>query len=277
MSSALFSTIVSETPFDAVAGVYATTFTDSLIGRAQRHATWREMDHVFRPGQRVLEINCGTGIDAIHLASRGVEVLACDISRKMIEAARLRLSTTRLRSKVDFRVLAIDEITSLEDEGPFDGVLSNFAGLNCVRHLSPVAYDLARLLKPRALAVICLFGRFAAWEIGWHLARGSPRKAFRRLAGHPATAELGSGTAAEVRYYSVRELVRIFAPEFRLKTRGGVGVAVPPTYLEPCAQRFPHALRLAEDADRFLGHCPVLRGLADHILLTLERANACAS
>ena len=272
MSSALFPTVVSETPFNAVADVYDTTFTDSLIGRTQRRATWREMDCVFLPGQRVLEINCGTGIDALHLASRGVEVLACDISRKMIEAARLRLSTSRLRSKVDFRVLAIDEVASLEDEGPFDGVLSNFVGLNCVRHLSPVAYDLAQLLKPRALGLICLCGRFTAWEIGGYLLRGNPRKAFRRLAGHPVTADLGSGGAAEVSYYCVRELARIFAPEFRLRTWKGVGVAVPPTYLEPWAQRFPRALRLAENVDRLLGHCPVLRGLADHILLTLERA-----
>ena len=271
MSSAFISTNAWEAPFDAVADIYDETFTDSLIGRAQRRATWRELDRAFLPGQRVLEINCGTGVDAIHLASRGVEVLACDVSPKMIAAARSRHDSSRPRASLEFRVLATEEIAALENEGPFDGALSNFAGLNCVRHLAPVAADLARLLKPGALALICVFGRFAAWEIAGHLVRGNPRKAFRRLAGHPVTADLGSSAGAEVSYYSVRELARTLAPEFRLKSWKGVGVTVPPTYLEPWAQRFPRALRLAEKADRFLGHCPVLRGLGDHILLTLER------
>jgi ubiquinone/menaquinone biosynthesis C-methylase UbiE len=273
MGSSFLSTQAPAAAFDAVADVYDAAFTDSLIGRAQRRATWRELDRAFRPGQRVLEINCGTGIDALRLASRGVEVLACDVSPKMIAAARSRHDASKLRAHVEFRVLATEEIAALEDEGPFDGALSNFAGLNCVTHLSPVAYDLAQLLKPGALALICVFGRFAAWEMIWHLMHGNSREAFRRFGGRPVTGDIGSGAAAEVTYYSVQELIRMFAPEFRPKAWKGVGIAVPPTYLEPNAQRFPRTLGLAEKADRLLGHCPGLHGLADHILLTLERTN----
>ncbi|HVQ63229.1 MAG TPA: hypothetical protein VMT78_01770, partial [Terriglobia bacterium] len=55
--------------FEAIAGVYDDVFSDSPIGRAQRRAVWNEMDREFREGQSILEINCGTGIDALHLAS----------------------------------------------------------------------------------------------------------------------------------------------------------------------------------------------------------------
>ena len=41
----------------------------------------------FTPGQSILEINCGTGIDALHLASRGVRVDAFDAAPGMIARA----------------------------------------------------------------------------------------------------------------------------------------------------------------------------------------------
>lgn len=260
-------------PFDVVAANYDETFTLSLIGGAQRRATWRELDREFRPGQRVLELNCGTGIDAVHLADRGVEVVACDVSARMIEVARQRLRRTSPRARIDFRVLATEEIAELQDEGPFDGAFSNFAGLNCVANLSLVASDLAHLSKPGAPAVLCFAGRYVAWEALWYLLRGKPRKAFRRLQNGPVAARIADGVSVDVHYPSVRALARTFAPEFRLRHWKGVGVAVPPSYLEFQAQRFPKLMGVLETADRYLGRFPLLRGLADHVLLTFERAD----
>lgn len=262
---------VREAAFDAVAGVYDETFTNSLVGQAQRNTTWREIGRVFHPGQRILEINCGTGVDAVHLASRGVEVLACDASPRMIQIARARLTKTPPLGRAEFRVLATEDIAALENDGPFDGVLSNFAGLNCIRELSPVAHDLAGLLKPGAVAALCIFGRFSAWEVAWYLLHRKPRKAFRRLRTGPTEARLAAGVTAEVHYYSIRELVHLLAPEFRLIRRKGVGVAVPPSYLEPLARRFPGAIKVLERIDRSLGGWPIWRNLADHVLLTFER------
>ena len=261
-------------PFDAVAAKYDETFTHSLIGWAQRHATWRELDRAFRPGQRVLELNCGTGIDAVHLADRGVEVVACDVSPRMIEVARQRLRRTAPRATIDFRVLATEEIAELQGTGPFDGAFSNFAGLNCVLNLPFVASNLAPLLKPGAPAVLCFAGRYVGWEALWYLLRGNPRKAFRRLQKSPLAARIAEGVSVEIHYPSVREVGRIFTPEFRLRRWKGVGVAVPPSYLEPHAMRFPRVMGVLEGIDRMAGRCPLVRGLADHVLLTFERTVA---
>ena len=264
--------------FDALAETYDESFTRSLIGRAQRDAVWRELDRVFRPGQSILEINCGTGVDAVYLAAGGVQVLACDSSPRMIEVAERRLAddTPRpaLRAPVHFEVLATEEIGTLQAPGSppqFDGALSNFAGLNCVEDLSRVARDLARLLRPGAPAVLCFFGPLCAWEILLYLAHGNPTKAFRRLRPGGALAELAEGATVRVRYPGVRAITRIFAPCFVLKRWKGVGVSVPPTYLEPLAQRFPKAVRALAGADLWLGRCPLARGMADHVLLEFAR------
>ena len=67
-------------PFDAVAARYDDTFTSSTIGRAQRTAVWEDLAKAFSPGSRLLEIGCGTAVDACFLAQRGVRVVACDAS-----------------------------------------------------------------------------------------------------------------------------------------------------------------------------------------------------
>jgi ubiquinone/menaquinone biosynthesis C-methylase UbiE len=257
-------------PFDAIAHAYDRIFTDSVIGRAQRESVWRELDRAFRPGQRILELNCGTGVDAAYLAERGIHVLACDISAGMLEVARRRLSSSRLRTAVRVVQMATEELAALGHEAPFDGALSNFGGLNCVEDLRPVAGNLARLLRPGARAVLCMMSRCVAWEVAVFAIRGRPREGFRRLATGPVYVRLGD-QRVPCWYPAVGSIRRAFAPHFRLTHWKGVGVTVPPSYLERQASRHPRLLRAMGKADLWLGRVPVVRNLADHYLLTFER------
>ena len=79
-------------PFDEMAADYDRSFTTSTIGSLMRQAVWWRLDACFRPGDRVLELNCGTGADAIHLARRGVRVLATDIAPAMLELTRAKVA-----------------------------------------------------------------------------------------------------------------------------------------------------------------------------------------
>src|ERR1700737_4923167 len=264
------STRSAQASWDIAAEPYDQVFPDTLIGQAQRDAVWQELRPVFHSGHRVLELNCGTGIDAVHLAETGVRVLACDISPRMIELACQRLNATQLGELVDFRVLATEDIAGLGDEGPFDGAFSNFSGLNCVEDLSAVARNLAQLLRPGARVLLCMVGRFFVWEIAWYLAHGNPRKAMRRFKSG-SVGRLSDDATVRVYYRSVGAVERIFAPEFQLRHRIGVGVTLPPSYAEDCARRFPRILERLARADRWLGRIPVVRSMADCALLQFER------
>lgn len=258
-------------PFDAVADEYDSRFTNSFIGRAQRESVWKEMDRLFRPGQRVLDINCGTGVDALHLAARGIHVMACDASPEMVAVARRRLDASPYRDHVDVRILAIEQIGQLETEGLHDGVLSNFSGLNCVADLRCAARDLARLVRPGGRVILCLFGRFCLWEIFWYTLHGDIMRAFRRSRSQGVVANLAPGHSVLVRYPSVGSIRQCFAGQFRLVSWQGVGIAVPPSYLEPWAARFARLFKFAANIDLLLGRCPGFRSLADHVVLVLER------
>lgn len=258
-------------PFDSIADVYDDAFTNSSIGRAQRAVVWKQLDKTFTSGDRVLEIGCGTGVDACHLADRGVAVTACDNSQRMIQLTARRVERHQKQALVDARLLAAENLNDLAGNGLFDGAFSNFGALNCVRDPADLASTLARLLRPGAIALLCWMGPFCLWEVIFYLVRRDPDKALRRLRRNGVIAKLGNGPAVRVTYPSVRSLARAFAPHFRLTSMYGVGVFVPPSYCEQWSREFPHLLRLAEQGDSVAGKCPGIRMLADHILLSFER------
>jgi hypothetical protein len=110
-----------------------------------------------------------------------------------------------------------------------------------------------------------MIGRFVPWEILWFFAHGNPRRALLRLRGNL------KGGAVRVQYPSVGEIARVFAPEFTLRKWKGLGIAVPPSYMERWARRFPRITRALAGVDRCIASLPVLRGMADFVLLEFER------
>ncbi len=252
-----------------MADTYDLTFTKSLIGRAQRNVVWRALEKEFRPGDRVLELNCGTGEDALFLGNRGISVLACDASPRMIAVARQRKAIEAPSSSVDFCELRNEDIDTLPSVVRFDGVLSNFSGLNCVQDLSPIARKLSELLNPGAVALICLSTRVCLWEMAWFGVRGNFKKAFRRIPG--ATVARLNEITVPVWYPTIAGACRSFSPHFRLRSVQAVGLFVPPSYVEPWIHQRKSVLASLEAIDRVCGTWPVFRGLGDHVLLGFEK------
>jgi ubiquinone/menaquinone biosynthesis C-methylase UbiE len=266
------ATPTTQSYWDTAAKTYDDDFVGTLIGQTRREAVWRVLDGMFHAGQHVLELNCGTGVDAVHLAERGIRVLACDIAPGMIDLARMRANASGFARATDFRVLPTESIGQLEAAGPFDGAFSNFAGLNCVEDLSSTARTLYRLLKPGARVLICMLGKFVPWEILWFLAKGNPRRAVQRLGS--GTIRDVEGGVLKVRYYRFNEIVRMFAPGFQLRGWRGLGITVPPSYVESLARRVPGITRSLAALDDRLGGVPIIRRMADSVLMEFQRGES---
>lgn len=245
--------------FDNLAADYDDGFTRTLLGERLRRAVWRRLDARFAPGDRVLELACGTGEDALHLASRGVRVLATDASPEMVRVAGEKLSGL---AEVEVRQLAVEDLESL-DAPPFDGALSNFGGLNCVADLPAAGQALAARLRPGAVAVLCVMGPVVPWEWIWFRGRG---KAFRRL-----TRGGVEWRGLRVRYPSIRALRSALSPAFRMRRVAALGALLPPPYAESWAARHPGLIDRLDRWERRLETVPPLPWLADHYLMELER------
>ncbi len=223
---------------------------------------------LFAPGDRVLELGCGTGEDAACLGLHGVRVLATDAAPGMVAAARRKVAAAGLSRLVEVRQLACEELRRLDGEaGPlFDGAFSSFGGINCVGDPRGPARDLAALLRPGARLLLCVMGPLVPWEWGWFLLRGRPAEAFRRL--RPGGVEW-RGMA--IRYPAIGAMKRAFAPEFHTRRAAALGVFLPPPYAEPWAARHPRLLARLDRWERRWETLPPLPWLADHYVLELER------
>jgi SAM-dependent methyltransferase len=226
----------------------------------------------FRAGDRILELNCGTGEDALFLARLGMSIVACDASTKMLEVAKLRKAGASPGASVDFRLLRNEELDALGGNESFDGALSNFSGLNCVTDLRPVAKALGRLVRKGGIVVVCVSTRICLWEIAWYAVRANFTKAFRRVGGE-TIAHL-DGIHVPVRYPTIRDMRHAFTPWFRLSVVRAVGLFVPPSYVESWAQRHRKVLRILERMDRICSAWPGFRGIGDHLLLEFVRTEA---
>src|SRR5579864_4503367 len=111
--------------FDLLAAQYDSNWTNSGPGRPQRNAVWREMIPLFRPGDTVLDLGCGTGEDAERLELFDISVRGLDASPEMVRMARARGVNAEVRKIEDIREIDI----------VFDGVISNFGPLNCMENI----------------------------------------------------------------------------------------------------------------------------------------------
>ncbi len=246
----------------------------------------RRLLAAFQAGDRVLELACGTGEDAVHLGRHGVRVLATDASPDMVAAARGKVEAAGLLDLVEVRQLAVEELARLGGQGPtshasraplaslapladgppFDGAFSSFGGFNCIADPRGTARDLAALLRPGARVLLCVMGPLVPWEWGWFLLRGRPGKALRRL--RPGGA---AWRGMVIRYPSIGAMRRAFEPDFRARRTAAIGVLLPPSYAEPWAARHPRLLARLDRWERRWETLPPLPWLADHYLLELER------
>jgi SAM-dependent methyltransferase len=228
-----------------------------------RRRLWRHFDRLFGAGDRVLDVGCGTGIDTVHLAARGVRVSAIDGSSEMI--ARLRAKTKRMGalSAPDIFVGQINDVLA-GLSGPFDGVVSSFAALNTVA-LDVFAESVWRLLRPRARVVCHMLSP------GFHGRLAGVRRALfggTSRAPEQVSIRLGGRAIEHLNLHPLEIHRRYFARYFERRACYALGLLVTPG-LEG---RLPsHALDLLGGVEAMIGSSPPVLSLGRFFVLDLQR------
>src|SRR5215472_1500049 len=86
--------------FDSVAADYDGPRGNNALIQDMRAEMWRALDSAFVPGSRLIDLGCGTGLDAVRMARTGFEVTATDWSPRMVERTRLRAEGEQLQGRV---------------------------------------------------------------------------------------------------------------------------------------------------------------------------------
>jgi SAM-dependent methyltransferase len=252
--------------FDEMAAEYDNVFTATALGQAVRAIAWKRFQTAFAGRERLLEIGCGTGEDAVHLAQRGHRVLAIDASPQMLRVAALKAERAGCAHRVQFVCMPMDTLRSGLSGEKFDGIYSNFGAINCTQHIDRIAADLAPLVPSCAPLALVAMGRYVPWEWAWYLARGAGRKAFRRL-----NRDGVEWRGIRVSYPSPRMLANALRPHFVAQRASALGFALPPSYAAGWLDHSPRMLAVLTRVEHAVQRWAALAAFADHYYLQATR------
>jgi len=254
--------------FDSVAADYDGPRGNNELIQRMRVSLWDAVLDGLPNDSRLLDLGCGTGLDALEFARRGHAVVATDWSPQMVDRTRARALDQGMSSRVTAAHLGIQQLDKLDDR--FDVIYSNFGPLNCAPDLGAVATECARLLRPGGRLVFSVMGRFCPWELGHYTLRGRFKRALVRAA-RGATAVGMNRRTIWTYYYFPREFYRAFAGHFSLQSYRGLSVFMPPPYLvDYYRRRRSWCDRLGRMDDRW-GALPLLRDMGDHFLIVMRK------
>jgi ubiquinone/menaquinone biosynthesis C-methylase UbiE len=255
--------------FDGVASEYDGPLGNNALVQHMRAELWRSVATSVPARGRLLDLGCGTGLDAQHFASLGYQVVATDWSPAMVARSRARAAESGMISRITVYELGLHQLDQLKAEH-FDGIYSNLGPLNCAIDLSTVANRCARLVTMGGVLIASVMSRSCVWEMLFYTLRGDLRRARVRTTSGMVPVPL-NGQTVWTRFYSPREFSCTFEPDFRRESVQALSLFLPPPYLVGLYERHPHLGSLAEYLDRRLGGMPILRGLGDHFLAVLRK------
>ncbi len=165
MSTLVYMKMLEQTPAKYDRGMRILTL--GCIDKIKREIS----DRWVEPGQKVLELGCGTGTLAAMMAERGADVVAIDVSERMLAEARTKASAVQFLHRT---ATEIEEFGS----GRFDRVV----GTLVLSELSEDEVDYvlraaAKVLKPEGMLVLAdeirparFLERLPYYAVRWPLA-----------------------------------------------------------------------------------------------------------
>lgn len=232
--------------------------------RTQIHAHC--MRH-FKRGDQILELNCGTGIDAVYFAEHGMHVLATDLAEGMLQTLRKKTDAKSFPGSIAIKQCSFTSLSELNGK-KFDHIFSDFGGLNCVEDIESVIHSFRPLLHPNGTVTLVIMPRICPWELLLAI-KGNFKTAFRRLKRKGALSHLEGETFTSY-YFSVQRIVSAFGNEYRKAELQGLGCFVPPPYLETFPQKHEKFFEWLKKLDEKSGHTFPFNHWSDHFILTMK-------
>ncbi len=255
--------------FDIAALTYDQDFTHTETGRRQRECVYSFLPALMHT--RILEMNCGTGEDAVYFSRCGAKVTATDVSPNMIRATKEKAQ----KESADIQVFGWD-LTQPADflQGErYDIAFSNFGGWNCLNEaaIKALGNQLYPLIKPGGKLIVVWMPSFCLWETIYFMLKFRPKDAFRRLYKTPSVASV-EGVSVLTYYYSSRQ-IRNFLPQFKVRKIRPVGLFLPPSYLTPFFSKHKYLFHILYFGEKLFNSFSGFARLSDHAYIEMERTD----
>ena len=255
-----------EAAFDAIAEDYDHHIFGNPINTWLRNVSIGRMTALFKPGQTILEVGCGSGTETLSLAARGIKVVATDISGKMLSvlSKKARASgVSDMITTIHCKPIELRERINALGLVKMDGAYSTYGAVNTEPNLDQMMENLSSVLKPNAPLVLGVWNRFCIYEILGYLLKANPTLAFARLRNPVPIGKSRFCVASNA--FTVGTLNEHLKQHFKLENVFGVVILIPPSNLTKYLPR-GRWLRILKKLDLYLGATFPANRLGDHFL-----------
>ncbi|WP_419698376.1 class I SAM-dependent methyltransferase [Mucilaginibacter sp. NFX135] len=258
----------ASTAFSRQSGIFDEIYSSNTIVNYKRARVRQHVLQYLSPNSSILELNSGTGEDALFFAKNGHQVHATDISTGMQQV--LRQKTEAYRDKISQEICSFTQLEELQNQGPFDHIFSNFGGLNCTGELDKVLLSFDQLLKPGGKVTLVVIPGFCLWET-LLVFKGKFKTAFRRFFSSKGRIAHIEGTYFKCWYYNSSFIINTLHNSYKVLGMEGLCTIVPPSYIEGFAEKHPKAYQfLKAQEDKLKSQWP-WKYMGDYFIISLEK------
>ncbi len=251
--------------FSRKASAYDAFGEDHVNLMRMRRRVYAHVQRFLRPGDRILELNAGTGTDAVYFAGRGHSVHATDIAPGMLAALARKVERLGLQARLTWESRSFTDLSDVQGR-PYQYIFSNFGGLNCIQDLKAVTRQLPDVLAAGGRLTWVIMPPFCPWEVAT-IVKGSWRTATRRFHRKGILAHV-EGVYFMTYYFTPRQVLKALGRDFRLERLEGLSVFTPPADRNDFAHRFARLYRCLVWLDDRLSARPPFNGWGDFFILT---------
>lgn len=256
--------------FTRQSGIFDAIYSDNTIVNYKRSRVRGHILKYLNPGSHILELNSGTGEDALFFAAQGHHVHATDISTGMQHVLKRKAAQADMDGMISAELCSFTQLAQLKNQGPYDAIFSNFGGLNCTGRLDEVLAPLPDLLKPGGTATLVIIPGFCLWET-LLIFKGKFKTATRRFFSKNGRTAHIEGQYFKCWYYNAGYVTKHTRSIFDVLAIEGLCTIVPPSYIEGFAEKHPAKYQwLKKWENRLKGTWP-WKFIGDYYIITLRK------
>lgn len=257
--------------FDSIAEEYHSSFSLNGSAKLARTRVHQSFTQYLSPAQGVvLDVGCGTGIDAQFIAGLGCDVYGIDKSVGMIGEAvkQLNLSNKTIGGKVELEAVVANtkNLNLLLSSIRAKHVILSFGVINFIEDLQSLFQVIALHLDRGGICIATALSKSSWWE---YLRKGGSV----RIGTQPKSMSIG-GVETSSWFWDDDDIVSASQNFFDVVDVYGIGFVYPPPYLDKYVCRFPRLQRLLWKLDRQYERSKLAAKYADHVVVVLERQHA---
>lgn len=252
--------------FSSIYEEYETLSKENYCDIFRRNTIRKHVESFLNPQDTILEINAGSGIDAVYFAKNGYNVLATDIADNAEVYINNKIKTEGLKN-LEFQKYSFTDLKSIGNR-KFNHVFSNYGGLNCTNDLEEIFSQFNHLLLPKGYVSLVIMPKFYPLEMA-SIFKGN-KNAFRRWKKNGVLANV-NGHLIPTYYHSPKKIKKAMGNDFQAVSTKNIGTFYPLLDYNSF-QKHPKTINFLMHLDSWINRKALIpKGIGDYFIITFQK------